>query len=138
MPASTTERYPTRSTMRAPRMEQATQPMTKGMRTNPACMALLPVTACRKSGTYEMAPNMAMPERKPVTAAARTMGRAKRVRGTTGSAAECSIQMNAISSAPESAMSPSTEPRIQLSPRPASTRPMSRLEMAAVKTAVPR
>ena len=81
---------------------------------------------------------MAMPERNPVAAAARTMGMAKRARGTTGSAATRSIQMKAARSAPESAMRPRTDPRIQLSPRPASTRAMSSVEMAAVNTAVPK
>src|SRR6266542_3063288 len=95
--------------MRAPRMEQATQPMTNGMSTNPAWVALLPITAWRYSGTKAMAPNMAMPERKPVAAAARTIGLAKSPSGTTGSAACRSIITKSTSSTTEKASNPTTE-----------------------------
>src|SRR5881296_1742521 len=58
-----------------------------GVRTMPAPVAVVPVTDWRKSGTNEIAPNIAIPARKRVTTAATTMRLPKSRSGTIGSAA---------------------------------------------------
>ncbi len=63
-----------------------------------------------------MAPNMAMPASRPVTAAERTIGLPNRPSGMTGSEARCSTRT---------------------SPAPASTSPTRNAEIAATKTAIP-
>src|SRR4029453_11754370 len=64
-----------------------TQPSTKGISTTPAAVAVMPLTDCRNSGTNEIAPNMAIPARKPVTVAASTMRTRNNRKGRIGSAA---------------------------------------------------
>src|SRR5437660_766315 len=132
IPRTRLERSPARSTSRAARTEKTSQPITTGTSTIPASVALVPVTACRKSGTNVMAPNMAMPERKPVTEAARTMGLAKRARGTTGSAARRSIRTKTTRSTAESPRRASTEGLHHEAPRPPSRSPTRSAEITRV------
>src|SRR2546425_965673 len=68
-----------------------------GVRTMPAPVAVVPVTDWRKSGTNEIAPNIAMPARKRVTTAAMTMRLPKSRSGTIGSAAPRSTTPNSTS-----------------------------------------
>ncbi len=84
-----------------------------------------------------MAPNMAMPASRPVTAAERTIGLPNRPSGMTGSEARRSTRTNTPSSTPDRASNPAPEEWSQDSPAPASTSPTRNAEIAATKTAIP-
>src|SRR3989304_1178640 len=70
-----------------------------------------------------MAPNIAMPESKPVAAAARTIGLRKSPRGMRGWAARRSTRTKAASSTAEAISSPTTGPRGHQAPAPPSREP---------------
>src|SRR5205814_92058 len=86
-----------RSTSRALTIDMATQPSTNGMSTKPAAVADIPLTCCRNSGTNEIAPNIAMPDRNPFTPAASTMRWRKSRNGMIGSRARRSTGTKAAS-----------------------------------------
>ena len=115
----------------------ATQPSTKGMSTMPAPVADMPLTAWRKSGTNEIAPNMAMPARNPVAAAASTTRLAKRRSGTIGSGTRRSTTTNAGSVTRATASGPTTSPPVHEPTRPASSTPTSRAETPAANRQSP-
>src|SRR6266850_242572 len=89
-----------RSTSRALTIDMATQPSTNGMSTKPAAVADIPLTCCRNSGTNEIAPNIAMPDRNPFTPAASTMRWRKSRNGMIGSRARRSTGTKAASATP--------------------------------------
>ena len=137
MPANTTIRYPIRSTRRALAADSTTHPITKGVRTKPAIVAEEPATCCRKSGTNEIAPNIAIPAKKPVATAASTIRLAKSPRGTIGSGARRSTAMNAPSATTATASAPRTSSPPQAPTRPAWTAPSSSAETPVAKSAIP-
>jgi hypothetical protein len=137
MPASTTMRYPIRSTRRALVTDIATQPSVNGISTIPAAVADMPLTSCRKSGTNEIAPNIAMPARNPVDAPASTMRWPNMRRGTMGSAARRSTRTNATRASTDSASSPSTSSPVHLPTRPASITPIKSADTPSANRARP-
>src|SRR5439155_1695794 len=105
--------------------------------TMPAPVAVAPVTDWRKSGTNEIAPNIAMPARKRVTTAAMTMRLPKSRSGTIGSAARRSTTTNSTSPVRPSASGLSTAAPDQDPARPACTMPSRSADTPAVKRATP-
>src|SRR5262245_61450068 len=137
IPATTTVRYPTRSTSRALSTDITTQPRTNGVSTRPAPVALAPVTDGRNSGTNGSAPNIAMPARNRVTTAARTIRFLNNLSGTIGSTARPSTTTNATSTSTPMTSRPTTSTRDQDPTRPASTMPIRSAETPAPKSPTP-
>src|SRR3989440_664774 len=118
-----------RSTSRALSTDIATQPKTNGMSTLPDAVADMPLTACRNSGTNEIAPNIAMPARNPVAAAARTTRLPNSRSGTIGSATRRSTAKNAGSATTAIASRTCTS-----APGPGPARPPSRTPTTKAET----
>jgi len=108
-----------------------------GVRTMPAPVAVVPVTDWRKSGTNEIAPNIAMPARKRVTTAATTIRLPKSRSGTIGSDARCSTTTNRTSAVTPNPSGASTALPDQAPARPASTTPSRTADTPAAKSATP-
>ena len=126
-----------RSTSRALAADSTTQPITNGVSTKPATVAEVPETVWRNSGTNEIAPNIAMPARNPVTMAASTMRLAKRESGSIGSRARRSTETNTPRLTAAMTSSPTTSSRPQAPTRPASTRASSNAETPTANSAMP-
>ena len=69
-----------------------TQPSTSGVSARPASTAVPPSPSCTRSGTYEMALNMAAPTISPMPAMDATIRSASRSSGTIGSGARRSTR----------------------------------------------
>ena len=137
IPATTRARYPTRNTRRAPMIENATHPRTKGVSTKPARVAELPATVCMNSGTKEIAPNIAMPARKPVMTAATTIRLLNSRSGTIGSAALRSTATKPARASAATTSGATTSRRCHAPVWPAATTPRRSDDTPAANSATP-
>ena len=122
---------------RALTIENATHASTNGVSTNPACVAELPTTDCMNSGTKEMAPNIAMPARKPVITAATTMRLPNSRNGTIGSAARRSTAANPAKASTAITSGATTSRRCHAPAWPAATTPRRSDDTPAANRSTP-
>ena len=137
-PASVVGRYPTLSSSRPPTIERPTQLNISGVSSDPASVAVAPSAPCAKSGTNEMAPNIATPARNPATTETSTTRLRNRASGTMGSGAPRSTRMKSAhrSAAPPSSARLRAENRVRSVAPPSTSASISSV-IEAISSAAP-